>query len=411
VSPAPLQRPPQPHPAGNPGRGRALASLAERLRPRWQRLPLLDRWLLGELVGPLLFGIAAFTAVTLSVGVVFELVRRVAESGLPPTAALQVLLLRLPGFLVLSFPMATLMATLLAFSRLSGSSELTALRSVGVSTKRMVLPALALALAMSMLTFVFNDLIVPRANLAATNSLERALGKAISTEKGSNIMYSRFGRVAMEDGDKVKMLTHIFYARHFLRGQMKDVTLLDFSRLGQRQMLTAETGQWNDQLSTWEFRNGRIINVDEDTGTTTSARFDRYNYPLSRDPLEVAKLPTDPSVMTVGQARTAERLQREAGNAKEARRLRVRIQEKFAFPAICLVFGLIGSSLGVRPHSRTSRSQGFGISVLLIFGYYLMSFIFSSLGITGTLTPFLAAWLPVFLGLGCGTVLLRQASR
>jgi lipopolysaccharide export system permease protein len=374
-------------------------------------VPLLDRWLLGELMGPLLFGIAAFTVVTLSVGVVFELVRRVAESGLPLTAAMQVLTLRLPSFLVLSFPMATLMATLLAFSRLSGSSELTALRSVGVSTQRMVVPALALALAMSLLTFVFNDLIVPRANLAATTSLERALGKAISTEKGSNIMYSRFGKIAQEDGEKVKMLTHIFYARHHLRGEMRDVTILDFSRPGQRQMLTAETGLWNDQQAAWEFRNGRIINVDDDTGTTTSARFDRYSYPLSRDPLEVAKLPSDPSVMTVGQARTAERLQRQAGNAKEARRLRVRIQEKFAFPAICLVFGLIGSSLGVRPHSRTSRSQGFGISVLLIFGYYLMSFIFSSLGITGTLTPFLAAWLPVFVGLGGGLALLREASR
>jgi lipopolysaccharide export system permease protein len=390
---------------------RLVEGLAERLRPRWQRLPLLDRWLLNELIGPLLFGIAAFTAVTLSVGVVFELVRRVAESGLPLTAAMQVLLLRLPGFLVLSFPMATLMATLLAFSRLSGSSELTALRSVGVSTRRMVLPALALALCMSLLTFVFNDLIVPRANLEATNSLERALGKAISTEKGSNIMYSRFGRIAQEGGEKVKMLTHIFYARHFLRGEMEDVTLLDFSRLGQRQMLTAESARWNEELALWEFHNGRIINVDDKTGTTTSARFDRYNYPLSRDPLEVARLPTDPSVMTVGQARTAERLQRQAGNAKEARRLRVRIQEKFAFPAICLVFGLIGSSLGVRPHSRTSRSQGFGISVCLIFGYYLMSFIFSSLGITGTLTPFLAAWLPVLVGLAGGVYLLRQASR
>jgi lipopolysaccharide export system permease protein len=391
-------------------RGRA-DSFLQRLLLSWRRLPLLDRWLLNELIGPLLFGIAAFTAVSLSVGVVFELVRRVAESGLPLTAALQVLLLRLPGFLVLSFPMATLMATLLAFSRLSGSSELTALRSVGVSTRRMVMPALALALCMSVLTFVFNDVIVPRANLEATNSLERALGKAISTEKGSNIMYSRFGRVGMEGGERVKMLTHIFYARNFLRGEMKDVTLLDFSRFGQRQMLTAESAQWNEQQSVWQFYNGRIINVDDATGSTTSARFDRYNYPLSRDPLEVAKLPTDPSVMTVGQARTAERLQRRAGNAKEARRLRVRIQEKFAFPAICLVFGLIGSSIGVRPHSRTSRSQGFGISVLLIFGYYLMSFIFSSLGITGTLTPFLAAWLPVFIGLAGGMVLLRQASR
>jgi lipopolysaccharide export system permease protein len=345
------------------------------------------------------------------VGVVFELVRRVAESGLPLLAAVQVLVLRLPGFLVLSFPMATLMATLLAFSRLSGSSELTALRSVGVSTRRMVLPALGMALLMSMLTFVFNDVIVPRANLEATNSLERALNKSLTTEKGNNVLYSRFGRAREMEGETVKQLTHIFYSRKFRDGEMLDITLLDFSRNGQRQMLIAETGRWNEERAMWEFKQGRIINLDERSGTTTSADFESYLYPLSRDPLEVAKLPTDPSAMTVGQARRAERLLQEAGNAKEARRLRVRIQEKFAFPAICLVFGLIGSSLGVRPHSRTSRSQGFGISVMLIFGYYLMSFIFSSLGITGTLPPFLAAWMPVLIGLSGGLWLLRQASR
>ena len=82
------------------------------LRP-WRQLPLMDRWLLGELIGPLIFGIAAFTAVSLSVGAVFELVRRVAESGLPLDVAVRVLVLEMPSFLVLSFPMATLMATLL----------------------------------------------------------------------------------------------------------------------------------------------------------------------------------------------------------------------------------------------------------------------------------------------------------
>ena len=380
-------------------------------RLHWRRIPLLDRWLVQELLGPLLFGIAAFTAVSLSVGVVFELVRRVAESGLPLLAAMQVLLLRLPGFLVLSFPMATLMATLLAYSRLSGSSELTALRSIGVGTRRMVVPGLAIALLMSLLTFVFNDMIVPQANLEATNSLERALGKSLTTEKGNNVLYSRFGRAKKLEGETVKQLTHIFYSRKFRAGEMLDITLIDFSRFGQRQMLSAATGRWNEQKSMWEFRNGRIVNLDENTGITTSANFDRYFYPLSRDPMEVAKLPTDPATMTVGQARRAERLLREAGNAKESRRMRVRIQEKFAFPAICLVFGLIGSSLGVRPHTRTSRSQGFGISVLLIFGYYLMSFIFSSLGITGALPPVIAAWMPVVIGLSGGLWLLWRASR
>jgi len=390
---------------------RLLPQASQRPLLAWKRLPLVDRWLLGELLGPLLFGIAAFTAVSLSVGVVFELVRRVAESGLPLLAALQVLLLRLPGFLVLAFPMATLMATLLAYSNLSGSCELTALRSVGVSTRRMVMPALALAIVMSLLTFLFNDLIVPKANLAATNTLEVALGKALTTEKGNNVLYSRFGRIKELEGESIKQLTHLFYSRKYLKGRMEDVTVMDFSRAGQRQMLIAESGRWNDSKGMWEFSNGHIVNLDEANGSTTSARFDRYFYPLSSNPVDLAKIPTDPGAMTVGQALRAERLFEEAGNAREARRMRVRIQEKFAFPAICLVFGLIGSSLGVRPHNRTSRSQGFGISVLLIFGYYLMSFIFSSLGISGILLPVLAAWTPVAIGLAGGLVLLSQASR
>ena len=380
-------------------------------RRQWGRIPLLDRWLLGELVGPLLFGIAAFTAVSLSVGVVFELVRRVAESGLPLWAAAQGLLLNLPAFLVLAFPMATLMATLLAYSRLSGNSELTALRSVGVSTRRMVLPALALALVMSLLTFVFNDAIVPRANLAAANTLNRALGQAIATETADNTLYSRFGPLTAPDGQVGQGLSQLFYARRFEQGQMKDVTVLDFSRVGQRQMLSAQTGTWNPAAGMWEFRQGRLISVDELGGQTTSAEFDRYLYPLGQGPIEVAQLPTDANQMTVAQARRAERLLSEANNIKESRRLRVRIQEKFAFPAICLVFGLVGSALGVRPNSRTSRSQGFGISVLLIFGYYLMSFIFSSLGVKGTLWPVVSAWTPVLIGLVAGAWLLRQASR
>jgi lipopolysaccharide export system permease protein len=192
---------------------------------------------------------------------------------------------------------------------------------------------------------------------------------------------------------------------------MKDVTVLDFSRQGQRQMLTAKTGVWNEKQAMWEFRNGRIVNVNDLDGQTTSADFDRYLYPLNRSPIDLAQLPKDAASMTVAQAIKAEQLLTEAGDRKEARRIRVRIQEKFAFPAICLVFGLIGSSLGVRPNARTSRSQGFGISVLLIFSYYLMSFIFSSLGVKGTLSPLLAAWLPVLVGLAGGLFLLRQASR
>jgi lipopolysaccharide export system permease protein len=49
--------------------------------------------------------------------------------------------------------------------------------------------------------------------------------------------------------------------------------------------------------------------------------------------------------------------------------------------------------------------------VLLIFGYYLMAFMSSSLGVKGILWPFVSAWVPVLIGLGGGVYLLRQSSR
>ncbi len=67
---------------------------------------------------------------------------------------------------------------------------------------------------------------------------------------------------------------------------MLDVTLLDFSRHGYRQMLTALTGRWNEKEGMWEFNKGRITNINIINGTTTSASFDRYLYPFTRDPIE-----------------------------------------------------------------------------------------------------------------------------
>ena len=387
-----------------------IANATQRIHVLTRRIPLLDRWLLSELIGPLVFAVALFTVLSLSVGVLFELVRQIVESNLPVLIAVQVLLQRLPSFLVLSFPMATLLATLLAYGRLSTNSELTALRSVGVTATRMIIPALVLALLMSGLTFLFNDVLVPRSNRSAEVTLRRALGKAIATEKGDNIIYPRFGRVEEPDGSSSKGLLQLFYASRFQNGTMTRVTLLDFSRVGFTQMLLAERGQWNEQEAKWEFFNGQILTLTP-SGSTTSADFDRYMYPFSTAPIRIAKLPKDANNMTVSEALQAEQLLENAGDVKGARKLQVRIQEKFTLPMACLVFGLIGASLGAKPNNRTSRSQGFGISVVMILVYYLLGFSFSSLGVKGTLPPLLAAWSPVLISLAGGGFLLRQASR
>ena len=122
------------------------------------------------------------------------------------------------------------------------------------------------------------------------------------------------------------------------------------------------------------------------------------------------QIPDDANKMTLTQAFQAKKLYEETGDAKEARKIAVRIQEKFTLPCACLVFGLIGSSLGSRQNLRTSKSQGFGLSVILILLYYVLSFLSSSLGVKGLLTPFISAWLPVLVSFSGGIYLLKKAS-
>ena len=378
---------------------------------KWKLIPLLDRWLLGELIPPLFFAIAAFTVVSLSVGVMFDLIRKIVESGLSAEIALQVLFLKLPGFLVISFPMAVLMSSLLAYSRLSSNSELKALRSLGLTTKRIVTPALILAFIMTLMTFIFNDSIVPVTNRNAELILNRSIGKALATEVGEDIIYSRKGLIKDPTNSiNREGLTHLFYAWKFRNNEMKEITMVDFSRMGYTQFVLAEKAFWNTSEGKWDFRNGRIVTLSSD-GTSNTASFERYLYPLDKGPINIAELPKDANDMTVQEALQAERLYLNTGNVKEARRMQVRIQEKFTLPMACVVFGLIGSSLGAKPNTRTSRSQGFGISVVLILLYYVLSFSFSSLGVKGLLTPFIAGWCPVFISLFGGAYLLKRASR
>tara|TARA_Y100001968_G_scaffold326574_1_gene369893 strand:+ start:61 stop:1257 length:1197 start_codon:yes stop_codon:yes gene_type:complete len=383
------------------------------LRQFSTNIPLIDRWLLGQLLPPMLFSIGAFTAVSLSVGIMFDLVRKIVEFGLPFQVALQVLILKLPGFLVLSFPMSMLLATLLAYGKLSSNSELLALKSLGVTNRRIIFPALLLSIFMTCLTFTFNDSLVPISNRVAENTMRVSLGKAMSSEEGKHIMFSRYGS-QIDKSNKVsnsnENLTHIFYAKYFRNNFMEEVTLIDFSRIGIEQILKAEKGEFDQNKNLWIFYDGRLT-ITQDTGEISFVNFSEYKYPLGEGPRELAKVPSDANDMTVKQAIKAESLYRKAGNSKEARRMRVRIQEKFTLPAACIVFGLIGSSFGVRSSSKSSKSQGFGLSVLMIFGYYILSFFSSSLGVKGTLNPVLAAWAPVILSIYFSIFLLRRASR
>ena len=114
--------------------------------------------------------------------------------------------------------------------------------------------------------------------------------------------------------------------------------------------------------------------------------------------------------MNIRQAQEYLKIIKNNGKKTEITMFEVKIQQKYAFPFICLVFALVGSTLGAK-YSQINRGKGFSLCVGIVFIYYLLGFTTDSLGMVGVLSPWLAAWIPNILGLFSGIYLLVNVNR
>jgi lipopolysaccharide export system permease protein len=124
---------------------------------------ILHRYVLKEHLGPLTFALTALTSILLLqyIGKHFgELVGK----GLPTLVIAEFFGLSVPLTVALTLPMAVLVSTLYAFSRLAAENEITALKASGVSLVSVLKPVLWAALGVTLVMVVFNDQILPRSN-------------------------------------------------------------------------------------------------------------------------------------------------------------------------------------------------------------------------------------------------------
>ncbi|HEY9742891.1 MAG TPA: LptF/LptG family permease [Coleofasciculaceae cyanobacterium] len=373
-------------------------------------IPVMDRYIATELIQPFLFGVGAFSSIGVAIGTLFDLVRRVTDAGLPLGIAVQVLLLKMPEFIAYAFPMSTLLAALMTYSRLSSDSELIALRSCGVSVYRLVTPAIILSLFITGMTFLFNELVVPSANYQAEATLNKALNSEKPSFQENNIFYPEYEEVIQPNGEAVRGLKRLFYANQFDGERMKGLTILDWSQQGLSQIVTAESARWNPVQNTWDFFNGTIYVISPDASYRNILRFENQQLKIPRAPLDLAGKDRDSTQMNIPELLEYMEIVRIGGDMKKLLKVKVSFQQKISFPFVCLVFGLVGSALGTRPQ-RTGRATSFGISVIVIFAYYLSGFISGAFGQLSILSPFMAAWLPNFFGLGAGGFLLFRAAQ
>jgi lipopolysaccharide export system permease protein len=413
------------------------------------RISVMDRYLAAELIPPFLFGVGAFSSLGITIGTAFDLVRKIAESGLPIAIVFKVLLLNMPQFIAYALPMSVLLAALMTYSRLSSDSELIALRSSGVTVFRPIVPAVILSLVVTGATFVLNEMVVPAANYEASTTLEKALKQDKVFLQGENIFYPVYNVKKQPNGDRKKNLSLLFYAEKFDGQRMQNLTVVNWSdvnimpeiipsctpendksastvqdkskekieeierqtgKFGVRQIVVSESAVWDTPKNLWNTANGTIYSICPNNLKRNTLEFGNGWLHLSRSPLDLLSKERDYQEMNIEQSLDYLQVLEQNGDEKKILKLKVRIQQKIAFPFVCLVFGLVGATLGSKPQ-RTGKTTSFAISLLVIFTYYLLLTVTGVLGQIGMLPPLLAAWMPNIFGLAAGGWLVFRASR
>jgi lipopolysaccharide export system permease protein len=193
---------------------------------------LLSRYLVRQLVAPLLFALGALTGMLL----VNQVAKRFGDlvgKGLPASIIAEVLLLSLPFIVALTLPMAILVAVLYAFSHLAADNEVTAMRANGVSVAELLRPVLLVGTALALVNFVFIDQVLPRSNARLRN-----LTADIARKKPTLQLREQ----AVNDLPPTPYVLRAGVIEQYT-GRLRDVTIYDMSLPTARRIIYADSGR------------------------------------------------------------------------------------------------------------------------------------------------------------------------
>ncbi len=166
-------------------------------------MKILHKYVLKEHLGPLVFALTALTSLLL-LQYIAKRFGDLVGKGLPWSVIMEFLGLSIPLTVALSLPMAVLVATLYAFSRLAAENEITAMKASGVSLRNVLTPVLWAALGVTIFMVGFNDQVLPRANHKlrtlqgdiAQKKPTFALREQVINEVSPGKLYLRAGRLS-----------------------------------------------------------------------------------------------------------------------------------------------------------------------------------------------------------------------
>lgn len=359
---------------------------------------ILDRYVMTELFRPFFFGVVGFILIMLSVSL-YQFTDLIFLAGAPVGPVTQLLLFSLPAIVVLTFPVAYLFASLLGIGRMTKDFEIVALRGSGVAFKRIIAPILAGAVLVSIGNFLFNERVVPWSN-KRVSEIKAELSSQISKPLiRPNVFFkgteNRYFYVKEVDGQT---------------GLMRDVFVLDQTRPGPPQVITAKRARWLNQAgsSVWVMEDGTVHKYNDTGYVDHEIKYETLNIQFSMSNAGTYFGGDSPAEMD--SKKLNEQISGLKKSGVDAKNLEVALHMKYSVPLATFFAALIAAPLGML-FSRMGAYVGVALSIILVFLYYVIMQTAQAMGNAGAIPPIPAAWIQNVLFGVIGLALMWRVDR
>lgn len=279
-------------------------------------------------------------------------------------------------------PIVVLVATLLTFSLLSRTNEITAAKALGMSLYRLSWSAVAAALLVTLFCGYLESWVLPASNEKVAKLKDRIHGRVTPRT------YRRADRQWLF-GQGRYIYNYIHYDPQQASLQRLQVFDFDDQHRLTRRLYSESTRYVGDDA--WVFNNGWARSFQ---GVDVTA-YTRFQEPkIVRFPETPAYFDSEirpPEQMRYGELKGYIRELKESGQSVPE--LQVQLEEKIALPVASLIMSLVALPFAFRL-GRQGALYGIGVSLVLGIAFMAVYAFFTKMGAAGALPPSVAVWSP-----------------
>jgi lipopolysaccharide export system permease protein len=358
---------------------------------------LIDRYLARSIAVPLI-GTLILAAMLLVLDKMLRLFDFVVTAGGPVSVVWRMLANLLPEYFALGIPIGLMLGILLAFRKLALSSELDALRGIGIGFGRLLRVPYMYASGLMLLNLAIVGYIEPYSDYR----YEGLRFDLQSGALGASIRVGEFNRLG-------RRVTLRIDSSEDQGTQLRGIFVQMDDRSGMSVVATAEAGRFlsTDDPNTilFRLRKGRLVQQSPKFATPRTLSFDSYDLPVSlprvdnfrsrgheHDELTLNELFDEGYG---GGARAHSGLASDDA-VKDRLAAQANLHFRLVEVVMMLMLPLLAVALAVPP-KRSSSALGIFVGIVIVVAYHKINQYAEQAGAQGRIDPVVALWVPLIL--------------